>query len=91
MSAVGFTLALGVAFVSGWFACSYYEQQTRLDAERVARMAERAEREDERRLSYLRGVDAGRVEWADVERAKALHPTTHPLGHVARIFDQEAN
>ena len=90
MSALGFALALGGTFVAGWFACSYYEQQTRLDAERVARMAERAEREDERRRSYLSGVEAGRIQWADVQRAKALHPTTHPLGDVARIFDQEA-
>jgi hypothetical protein len=57
-----------------------------------ARLSElRAAYETEKVRNYLRGVEAGRIEWADVERAKATHPTTHPLGDVARIFDQERN
>lgn len=54
----------------------------------------RAEYETEKARSFFRGVEAGRVEWADVERSRSLHPTTHPLGQAAqvvRLFDQEGN
>ena len=57
-----------------------------------ARLSElRAEYETDKVRNYLRGLEAGRVQWADVERAKALHPTSHPLGQTARVvrlFDQ---
>ena len=42
--------------------------------------------------SFFRGLEAGRVEWAEVERARATHPNSSPLGQVAqvvRLFDQE--
>jgi hypothetical protein len=59
-----------------------------------ARLSElRAEYETDKVRNYLRGIEAGRVEWSEVERARSLHPTTHPLGQAARVvrrFDREA-
>ena len=52
----------------------------------------RAEYETEKARTFFRGLEAGRVEWADVERARRSHPTTSPLGQtaqIARLFDQE--
>ena len=37
MSASAFLLILVVAFVSGWFCCSYSEQQERLDRAKARR------------------------------------------------------
>lgn len=60
-----------------------------------ARLSElRAAGEEERRRSYLRGLEAGRVQWSEVERARSLHPTTHPLGQAAQVvrrFEREGN
>jgi hypothetical protein len=48
MSAVGYLVTLVVAFACGWFACSYYEAQGRIDARRRGRIIEAAEREGRR-------------------------------------------
>ena len=49
MSALGFALALGVAFVAGWFSCSYFEQLHRDEqAAKVRRMVDAAERDGRR-------------------------------------------
>ena len=46
MSALGFTLILAVTFTAGWFACSYFEQQARIERRRNARIVERAHRDE---------------------------------------------
>lgn len=46
MSALSFLLVLAVAFVAGWFCCSYFEQLARTEARRNGRIVERAQRED---------------------------------------------
>lgn len=49
MSALGFALALGAAFVAGWFLCSYFEQLHRDErAAKVRRIVDAAEREGRR-------------------------------------------
>ncbi|MFM7062631.1 MAG: hypothetical protein ACKO04_03940 [Actinomycetes bacterium] len=48
MSALGYLVSLGVAFVAGWTLCSYFEAQARVDARRRSRIVERAEREGRR-------------------------------------------
>ena len=45
MSAVGYVLALVVAFGAGWVLCSYFEAQARIERRRNARIVERAERD----------------------------------------------
>lgn len=47
MTALGFLLSLLVAFAVGWFLCSYFEQQARIDRRRRARII-RAAAQDER-------------------------------------------
>ena len=34
-----------VAFVAGWFCCSYFEAEARIEARRNGRIVERAERD----------------------------------------------
>ena len=49
MSALGFLASLGVAFVAGWFLCSYFEQLGRDEqAAKVRRIVDAAEREGRR-------------------------------------------
>ena len=45
MSAAGFALILVVTFTAGWFCCSYFEEQARIERRRNARIVERAERD----------------------------------------------
>ena len=45
MSAVGYVLALVVAFGAGWVLCSYFEAQARIEARRRSRIVDAARRD----------------------------------------------
>lgn len=82
-------LLLAAAFASGALLAGYSVRFVERHRAGTALSELRARTETDRARSYLAGVQAGRAEWADIERARSTHPTTHPLGQVARLFGQE--
>lgn len=85
-------LLLATSFAAGALLAGYSVRYVERHRAGVVISELRSQGNTARAESFFRGLEAGRVEWAEVERAKATHPTSSPLGQVAqvaRLFDPE--